>query len=225
MSKHVEIVALVEGPTEQIFARDVLVPHLATLGVYLTPIIISKPGQKGGDVKFARVRNDILIHLKQRQDTYLTLFVDYYGIRADWPGLAEAKKQRTPRGRAVALTEKTSETVLAEFGRQGAYRRFIPYVSMHEFEALLFSVPAVLAAQLGVTQAEIDKILIECGEPEAIDDSPEKAPSKRLARLAERFKKTATGIAIAKSIGLPTMRARCPLFNEWLTTLEGLENF
>jgi hypothetical protein len=49
-------------------------PYLAEKRIYITPIIISKPGQKGGDVRFARVRNDIGLHLKQRHDSYLTLF-------------------------------------------------------------------------------------------------------------------------------------------------------
>jgi hypothetical protein len=225
MSKHVEIVVLVEGPTEQIFIRSLLVDHLASQGIYLRPIVISKPGQKGGDVRFARVQNDIRLHLKQRQDTYLTLFVDYYGIRNDWPGLAEAKRQTTPRGRASVLNEKTKEEVVRQFEAQRADQRFLPYVSMHEFEALLFSEPRILAGQLGVAPAEVDRILTECGEPEAIDDSPEKAPSKRLAKLSDRFKKAATGIAIAEAIGLPTMRAQCPLFDEWLGVIEGLENF
>ncbi len=41
---------------------------------------VSKPGQKGGDVKFVKVRNDIIRHLKQREDTIVTLFLDYYGL-------------------------------------------------------------------------------------------------------------------------------------------------
>jgi hypothetical protein len=32
---------------------------LAEKSIYITPIIISKPGQKGGDVKFSRAKNDI----------------------------------------------------------------------------------------------------------------------------------------------------------------------
>ena len=87
MSNYIEIVVLVEGKTEQIFIHDIVSPYLAGKGIYITPIIISKPGQKGGDVKFSRVKNDVGLHLKQRDDTFLTLFVDYYGIKRDWPGL------------------------------------------------------------------------------------------------------------------------------------------
>ncbi len=216
----VEIVALVEGKTEQIFIQDIVSPYLAGKSIYITPIIISKPGQKGGDVKFSRVKNDIELHLKQRPDTFLTLFVDYYGIKSDWPGLKAAKKQSMPSGKAEKINRATKNRVNKLFGDYGSDRRFIPYVAMHEFEALLFSGPQELADQLRVPLSDIDKILKECGEPEKIDDSPHSAPSKRLENLSSRFKKTSTGIAIAKEISLDKMREHCPIFNTWLTEIE-----
>lgn len=223
MNNFAEIVALVEGKTEQIFIQDIVTPYLARKSIFMTPIIVSKPGQKGGDVKFARVKNDIELHLKQRPDTFLTLFVDYYGINNDWPGLAEAKKQSTPRDKAEKVNSAVKYEVNNIFGDHGSDRRFIPYIAMHEFEALLFSDPEKLAEHLQVPQPDIDRILRECGEPENIDDSPITAPSKRLEKLSSRFKKTSTGIAIAKAIGLGNIRAQCPIFDEWLTEIEILK--
>lgn len=223
MNKPVEIVALVEGKTEQIFIQDLVSPYLSPRGVYITPIQISKPGQKGGDVKFSRVQNDIGMHLKQRSDTYLTLFVDYYGINVEWPGLAQAKKEATPAGKAAQVNAATKEKVDALFGELDSARRFIPYIAMYEFEALLFSGPEHLAEQLQVSQKNIDKILEQCGEPERINDSQHTAPSKRLEGLTSRFKKTSTGIAVAQAIGLPRIRERCPIFNGWLTQIEALK--
>ncbi len=103
------------------------------------------------------------------------------------------------------------------FGDHGSDRRFIPYIAMHEFEAMLFSDPQILSAHLGVSPSEIDRILSVCGSPEDIDDSPQTAPSKRLERLSKRFKKTSTGISVAKEIGLPRIS---PIFNKWLTEIE-----
>jgi hypothetical protein len=223
MSDYAEIVALVEGPTEKIFISDMLVPYLAGKGVFMTPIIISKPGQKGGDVKFMRVQNDIELHLKQRQDTYITLFVDFYGIKSDWPGLEEAKRQATHGQKAATINEATRKKVEKLFRSHDSDRRFIPYVAMHEFEALLFSEPQKLAEVLHVPLSKIEEILDECGEPENIDNSPRTAPSKRLENLSDRFKKTSTGIAIAKSIGLNKIRESCPIFNGWLMAIENLK--
>ncbi|NTW84487.1 MAG: DUF4276 family protein [Chlorobiaceae bacterium] len=222
MSDYTEVIVLVEGQTEKIFVESMLLLQLAERGVFLTPIIISKPGQKGGDVRFARVKKDIELHLKQRTNTYVTLFVDYYGIGQDWPGLAEARLQITPAQKAAMINRSTKEDVERLFGPYGADHRFIPYVAMHEFETLLFSDPSVLAENLCVNISDVEQIITACGEPENINDSPVTAPSKRLKGLSDRFRKTSTGIGIAQAIGLEKMREQCTLFNEWLTVIENL---
>ena len=60
---------------------------------------------------------------------------------------------------------------------------------------------------------------------EVINNSPETAPSKRLDKWSKNgeFPKTTTGIAIARSIGIPQMREKCPLFNSWLERFESLQ--
>ena len=226
MSRLAEIVAIVEGPTEQIFIRDIVTPHLAQRNVFLTPIILSKPGEKGGDVKFSRAKNDIERHLKQRPDTYLTLFVDYYGIKKGWPGRDLRDDERNALStvqKAKRVNDATREEVCRLFGEFRPDKRFIPFIAMYEFEALLFSDAPILADKLQVQREVIDGILTECKEPENINDSPTSAPSKRLESIAARFKKTTTGITIAKTIGLPKIREKCPIFNEWLSTIEKLE--
>ncbi len=223
MSRTAEVVALVEGLTERIFVQDILGPYLARTEVYITPIILTKPGQKGGDVRFSRARNDIERHLKQRNETWLTLLVDYFGIKGDWPGYEESKRKRHHTSKARVMNEATRQKVNELFIDQDAQRRFIPYVSMFEFEALLFSDAEILARRLNVRPEDVQKILSEYDdEPEKINDNPQTAPSKQLEGLSDRFKKTVTGISIAREIGIDRMRESCPLFNEWVTKLESL---
>lgn len=223
MNKFVPVVALVEGAAEKTFLRDLVAPYLSGFGIYLSPTLLSKPGQKGGDVKFERAQNDIRNHLRQRPDTYVTLFIDFYATKGTWPGLAEARRQTNYRDKAALFNKATYDRVVELFGSERADVRFKPYVSMHEFEALLFSDPASLSTGLNVPIAPVAEILASFGGvPEAINDDANTAPSKRLLALSDRFKKTTTGIAIAKSIGLPTIRRQCPLFDEWLTMLESL---
>ena len=224
MSRPAEVVALVEGPTERIFVQDILGPYLARTEVYITPIILTKPGQKGGDVCFSRARNDIERHLKQRNETWLTLLVDYFGIKGDWPGYEKSKSERRHTSKARVMNEATRQKVNELFSGQDARRRFIPYVSMFEFEALLFSDADILARQLNVRPKEVERILSEYDEPEKINDNPQTAPSKQLESLSDRFKKTVTGISIAREIGIDNMRESCPLFNEWVTRLEKLKH-
>ena len=222
MSRRIEVVALVEGPTEEIFIKALLSPYLARTKVYMTPIILTKPGQNGGDVRFSRAKNDIERHLKQKKETWLTLLVDYYGIKSDWPGYEESKRKTQHASKARVMNEATRKRVNELFGNQDSERRFIPYVSMFEFEALLFSDAKILAQKLNVQLKDVEKILSRCGEPEKINDKSQTAPSKRLEALSDRFKKTTTGISVAQEIGIDKMRKSCPIFNEWITRLENL---
>ena len=224
MSNYANVVALVEGPTEQKFIKELLAPYMFDRSVFLTPIILDKPGEKGGDVKFARTQNDIEKHLKQRGGTWVTLMVDFYGIGGDWPGYDESQRERLHSQKAEVMNAATAEAVAKQFPDHQPERRFLPYVSMHEIEALYFSEPALLAEKLDVKQKAIDEILAACDEPEKINDNSQTAPSKRLEALSKRFKKTSTGLAIARAVGIERMRAACPIFDRWLRQLEDLAN-
>lgn len=65
-------------------------------------------------------------------------------------------------------------------------------------------------------------MLRECSPPEAINNSLETAPSKRLNRSSVngKFPKITKGISIADKIGIPAMRNQCLLFDAWLRQLE-----
>lgn len=220
MSKFKIINAIVEGQTEQQFIKEVLAPYLSTKSVSLYAAILRKPGENGGDVRFSRAKNDIEKFLKQRDDTQVTIMLDYYGIRSDWPGYDDSKKQKTHAKKHAHLIQKTMEEVQRLFENQNAQTRFIPYFSMYEIEALYFCNPTVLSQAISVNKKEIDKILAECGEPEKINDSSATAPSKRLRKLSHGFRKTSTGLTIAQNIGIQAMRDACPLFDAWVTQLE-----
>jgi len=223
MSDFIEVIAIVEGKTEEIFINSLLQPYLAQKMVFMTATQVTKPGQKGGDVRFERVRKDLEIHLKQRADTYVTTLVDFYGVR-EWPGVDLVPANAPPAKIAEIVNDATQAAVVDLFAEQQAKRRFIPHMAIHEFEALLFSDSASLAAELDIAEEKIAAVLAECGEPEAINNSPVTAPSKRLdgwSRNGE-FPKTTTGIAVARSIGIQKMREQCPLFDAWLQRFEAI---
>jgi hypothetical protein len=224
MSNCIEVMVIVEGKTEEIFINSMVQPHLADKNIFVRATQITKPGQKGGDVRFERVKKDLGMHLKQRPDTYVTLFVDYYGIKSDWPGLSSIRQGATPAEISETINAATREEVVRLYADQRADKRFVPFIAVHEFEALLFSSPESLSTRLGVDLARVEKVLKECREPEAINNDPERAPSKRLDAWSKngKFRKTTTGIAIAREIGITMMREKCPLFNSWLKTFEDM---
>jgi Domain of unknown function (DUF4276) len=223
MSNYINVVAIVEGKTEQIFIEQILKPYLAEKMIFVSATQVTKPGQKGGDVRFSRIKKDLELHLKQRQDTWVTTLVDYYGTK-EWPGLDKVAPNWRPDQIAQCINDATRAEVNAFCGQQQSDRRFIPFMAMHEFEALLFSDSAILAKALDINEEIVTNVLKQCGEPEAINNSAQTAPSKRLDAWSKNgsFAKTTLGIAIASKIGIVQMRKKCPLFNAWIAEFENI---
>ena len=76
----VTVYVIVEGQTERTFVRDVLAPEMALKKIYPLPVLTGKPGHKGGNVQFDRVKGEIGTFLKQRSDTYISTMFDYFRI-------------------------------------------------------------------------------------------------------------------------------------------------
>lgn len=227
MSK-VEVYIVVEGQTEQTFVREVLAPAASNQGLYLHAALIGKSGHKGGDIRFDRARSDIGHFLRQRHDTYVSTMFDYFRIAANWPGRAEVQRRiksgatLTARQKAEIVEIAMHRAIEKSYPASNTKRRFIPYVEMHEFEALLFSDARILAEKADIDLAAISRILDKHGEPEEIDDDPLCAPSKQIIALNDSYRKVKQGKTIAEAIGVPTLRKKCSHFNEWLIRLEGL---
>jgi len=223
MNEPINVIVLVEGKTEKVFVDDLLAPSLWNKMIFVESSLISP---NGGDVKFDRVQHLALTQLKKRSDAYVTTMVDYYGVK-EWPGVENVPQNATPRMIADHIRKATMEKIgdKTQFpDNLRADKRFVPYMAVHEFETLLFSESAILASALQINEDEINAVLTKFGEPEAVNDNPQTAPSKRLDKwCGGKFRKTTLGIDIAKKIGLPKMREQCPIFNEWLLQLENLD--
>lgn len=83
-----EIEAIVEGPTEQTFVRDLLAAHLGSRGITIWAVLSGKARRQGGVRKWEAARNDIVRSLKGRR--YCTTMFDFYAMPQDWPGRTEA---------------------------------------------------------------------------------------------------------------------------------------
>lgn len=223
-----ELVLVVEGQTEQTFVREVLASHLAARGTLVTRNVSSgRTGKQGGAPRWTGALRDITNYL--REGRYCSTMFDYYALPRDWPGRATAHEKPWAE-RSLWIEESLAAAVAHEMGSRFDARRFIPYVQLHEFEALLFTNVAVLArtlhpstiakTDLSQLEAALGRIVADAGEPEAIDDGYETCPSRRIAKLVPAYHKAVHGPTAAKRIGLETMRAACPHFRDWLTRLE-----
>ena len=204
----------VEGETEEQFVNIVLTNHLVPLGVLPTPILLGRarntsPG--GGNVSVERLGVDVS-ECYHNYD-FVTSLVDLYGFRR--------RENRTG--------EELEQQIFLEVGRKIGHnldvRKVIPYIQLHEFEALLFSDVEAFRDALGTTAFTVEQmnsVRSQFLTPEDINDGPTTAPSKLIAQVIAGYDKVANGSLIAEKIGLPTIRREYPRFNSWLARLEAL---
>jgi hypothetical protein len=125
--------------------------------------------------------------------------------------------------KARCVEEAVLADLTAAMGSRFDIRRFVPFVVMHEFEALLFSDCAAFSRGIGRPDLEsgLQGIRDQFATPEEIDDSPVTAPSKRVEGLVPGYEKPLLGLLAILEIGLGRIRAECPHFDGWVTRLEG----
>jgi hypothetical protein len=181
-----KVLILVEGPTEETFIRDTLAPYLTTLGIYIRT--------------YGKVKNDILRLLTDTSAAAITTFFDYYGLPTDFLGYNQC----------LAITQCHDRITLLEnaFSENINDRRFIPYIQLHEFEALMFSSPREIAKVFPASnkECELQSIAAQFKTPEEINNSPVTAPSKRLLKLFRDYSKVIHGPLVIKRIGLDKIR-------------------
>jgi hypothetical protein len=215
------VIAVVEGYTEEDFVREVLAPFLGSKNVYMTARLVGKPGHKGGDCRYDRAKRDVLALLRQEADTIVTTMFDFYALPDSWPGRAEAIT--APFSQKAPLVETAvRKDVMDELGTSFDKRRFHPYIQMHEFEALLFSQPAVICAVLRSpkSEREVRSIRASFQTPEEINDNSATAPSMRLLGLFADYRKRLHGLIAAQRMGVGVMTKECPHFSQWVETLQ-----
>lgn len=222
-----EIVAVVEGQTEQAFVNDQLASHLGQRGLAIWAVLPGRSRRQGGVKEWEAARNDIVRTLKERR--YCTTMFDFYAMPASWPGRRDAATKKWS-DRAGHVEDKMLADVGDAMGEKFDARLFIPYVQLHEFEALVFADVAQLAnvtALLSGRTAEslvrrFHEIVSEAGEPEAIDDGRKTCPSRRIRNIVRAYRKRLHGPIVTKRIGFPALCEKCPHFAEWIGRLESI---
>lgn len=219
--KRVHIIC--EGQTEETFVNEVLAPHLARFEVYPAASLVGKPGHKGGHVTTSGMVYDIKRRLLDDGQAWCTTFFDFYGLDTDFVGKQAAAMKNGYANKALEVESALLEHITNQTN-ENAVRRFFPYIQMYEFEGLLFSAPAKLAAGLYVNHLAGDFANVRNGfsTPEEINDSPMTAPSKRILSLMSVYEKPLYGSLAAIEVGLDVIRQECKRFDQWVKRLEEL---
>lgn len=221
---------LCEGQTEERFCAQVLKDYLKSFDIVVKPQILvtnKKKNCRGGLLHFAQVERDLSQMFKQFRDTdyeqhWFTSMFDFYALPDEFPGYDE---QIVDHGLRVVHLEEA-------LGEHFNHDRFIPYIQLHEFEALVFAGLDKLKAQYAPDR-KLDKAITKLenaleqhnGNPEEVNDSPVTAPSKRIiAALAglHNYNKKMTGPDVAKAVGINNLKTKCAHFALWLDKLESL---
>jgi hypothetical protein len=220
----------VEGETEETFVNEVLGRQLLLVGHQVSARLLGNSrirARRGGIKGWDSTSVDIVRHLKGDSGCFATLMVDYYALpqtgSGAWPGRSAAAQLEFER-KAPMMQEALLADISKRMGEGFDPARFIPFVTMHEFEGLLFSDCAAFASGIGRDELAGDfrNIRAAFGTPEEINDSPLTAPSKRVEQLVPEYTKPLMGSLAALEIGLSSIRAECPLFDAWVTRLEVL---
>lgn len=217
-----EIYFLVEGQTEELFISQVLAPWMEPYFIFCQPVVLatskSRSGKKfkGGIANYDKCKNEILRLLENKNALVTTMF-DFYGLPADFPGYATAKKKKD----YLNIAKYLEEQLFADINN----RNFLPYIQMHEFEALLYSSKTGFIEYLQFNPEKhkaFDKIFTQFRNPEEINDNPATAPSKRILAAFPDYNKKSDGVLISSHITLSVIMKKCPHFRQWIEQIINL---
>lgn len=210
------IIIVVEGQTEQEFVEQCLRPYMfARYGIpSLSARLIGKPGHKGGDVRYSRLRVDLTILLHE-PNVVVSTFIDFFKLASDFPKADNCQQYSRTEDRIACLEQGLLEAIDVPL--------FIPYIQLHEFEALLFASGKGFEKYFRAeTCAKLAIISQRYPNPEDINNT--EPPSYRLISIVQQYEgfkydKVTFGNILALEIGIEMMLATCPRFATWIDKL------
>ena len=213
------LIIVCEGATEQEFCQTVLSPYF-----YRKDILVETPTIKhscGGIVAWGTLKKQLIQHLNE-EGVIVTTLIDFYRIKDSFrfPGWMEAKTIEPYQTKMEYLFQQMAEDM-----QENLRSRFVPYIQLHEFEGLLFSDISAFKKNFSKKECDFQDIEFAISSfptPEEINNGPNTAPSVRLKNAIKGYQKDIYGGFLADDIGLPTIRERCPLFNQWIERLESV---
>lgn len=205
-----KVLILVEGYAEEKFVKAILKPYFEPKGIFVIPINLKGVGN------YTIIRNEVNRLLKDSSSSLVTTMIDLYRIPSDFPQKKGVTKTHTGIQKVNILEKGFREDIGVD--------KFLPYLQLHEFEALLFSDVSMFSKlkDVGNKIKSFEIIVQEIENPEDINDEPNTSPAERIKKILPHYIKDISGIIVAQQIGLEKMREKCPHFNEWLEKIESL---
>jgi hypothetical protein len=214
-----KITIICEGYSELAFCKDILEPHLKNFGIELF-YELTDHSKDGGITKWHNIKNQIIKIFTIDQEMTISTFFDYYGMNKSlqFRRWTEAEQEMDRSIRMEILEKGMDEDIDDEI-------KFIPYVQLHEYEALVFTDYAafeLLYDDEDANLVELKRICEQYPNPEEINNIKITSPSHRLLQNIRRYNKIQSGIDLITATGLAKIRDKCPRFNEWVKRLESI---
>lgn len=226
----IRINVVAEGQSEMYFAKRVLNNYFNGTRIVNSRCVLTSTNRqtnyeyRGGMSTYQRAKDDIVRWLLEDQSAYVTTMFDYYQLPTDFPGYATAMGFDDHK-QSIEYLEKELH---ADIIQQVPYRlqnHFIPYIQLHEFEALLFTDLTVLECEYleDKDKQALNTLRRETKDlaPEEINNGPETAPSKRLLNALAYRKGSAPALWL-ELITINRIRMKCPHFAAWIDALNDL---
>jgi hypothetical protein len=195
ISNFINVSVVCEGQTEVDFVKKKLnKEYFNYKSISLKPIAILD-----GNISVDRV----VTFAKRAPHSIITTLVDFYGFKNK--------------------DDKTVDEIEEELRAKVDKEFFIPYLQMHETEALWFSDVASISSAKKANDEQkqsLREIILKYGNPEKINDGRETAPSKRLKKIFGDYEKLTDGNSIFDKISIDVMQVKCPRFAEWIKKIE-----
>ncbi|MBW4724472.1 DUF4276 family protein [Prevotella melaninogenica] len=213
------LVIIAEGETEESFVNNILCPFFCSKGIYNSIQCFKTKHSHGGMSKYSYIKKDIL-NIIYEKDVVVSMMIDFYRLPSDFPGFNDLKVTQTHQEQANLLETRIKKDL--EDSQNQLFDNFIPYIQLHEFEALVFA--SISGIDSLFERSEMDynglmNVIQQYPNPEDINNHPDTAPSVRLKKLISGYNKVLHGIDIINTVGMAELLEKCPRFKTWIESM------
>ena len=213
------LVIIAEGETEESFVNNILCPFFCSKGIYNSIQCFKTKHSHGGMSKYSYIKKDIL-NIIYDKEVVVSMMIDFYRLPSDFPGFNDLKVTQTHQEQANLLETRIKKDL--EDSQNQLFDNFIPYIQLHEFEALVFA--SISGIDSLFERSEMDynglmNVIQQYPNPEDINNHPDTAPSVRLKKLISGYNKVLHGIDIINTVGMAELLEKCPRFKTWIESM------
>ena len=213
------LVIIAEGETEESFVNNILCPFFCSKGIYNSIQCFKTKHSHGGMSKYSYIHKDSLTIIYEK-DVVVSMMIDFYRLPSDFPGFNDLKVTQTHQEQANLLETRIKKDL--EDSQNQLFDNFIPYIQLHEFEALVFA--SISGIDSLFERSEMDynglmNVIQQYPNPEDINNHPDTAPSVRLKKLISGYNKVLHGIDIINTVGMAELLEKCPRFKTWIESM------